>query len=175
MRKLRFYLFLVIAMSVLLTGCSTPYQVAISEAQSQEVLNVALDQIEKSYVWGGRGPDEFDCSGLLTWSIKQVIGEQKVFRVGNFKTTDATMQDLYDWNVILITPQKVRPGDIVFITNDRRKVTHGGLFVSWIDETQFNFINASSRLGKVALDTWSINKTIREQWFVAFGRIQISY
>jgi len=35
-------------------------------------LRAALTRLGKPYVWGAKGPDAVDCSGLVQWSYKQV-------------------------------------------------------------------------------------------------------
>ena len=44
----------------------------LTAAQTKAFLTVALDQVGKRYVWGGDGPDVFDCSGLVQWSLRQI-------------------------------------------------------------------------------------------------------
>ncbi len=151
-----------IASILLLTACSISKQVFVSDLQASKALNFSLEQIDKPYVWGKRGPDEFDCSGLITWAYKQSIGRSRIFLVGKHISDDATMQELYKWNVELVTPEKVKPGDIVFITNDEKTMAHGGLFIRWIrPNEEFQFINASSYFGKVTVDEWLIGETKR--------------
>ena len=36
-----------------------------------EVVSYALSRIGCKYVWGGSGPNEFDCSGLVSWAYAQ--------------------------------------------------------------------------------------------------------
>ncbi|MBC8159824.1 MAG: C40 family peptidase, partial [Roseiflexaceae bacterium] len=36
------------------------------------VVQLALSQIGKPYVWGDEGPSTFDCSGLMQWSYGQI-------------------------------------------------------------------------------------------------------
>ena len=36
------------------------------------VVQIALNQIGKPYVWGAKGPEVFDCSGLTEWSYGQI-------------------------------------------------------------------------------------------------------
>ena len=35
------------------------------------VIQAALSRIGSPYVWGGSGPNQFDCSGLVMWSFQQ--------------------------------------------------------------------------------------------------------
>ena len=34
----------------------------------KQIVNLALSQYGKPYVWGGHGPDNYDCAGLI-WYI----------------------------------------------------------------------------------------------------------
>jgi hypothetical protein len=170
---LLFLLILIIS----LTGCSNLYQIEVTDEQAENALNIALEQINKPYEWGGRGSDKFDCSGLITWSYKQALGEDDIFRVGTYVTNDAAMDDLYRWNVALLQIKEIKPGDIIFITSEEDAITHGGLFIRWIDEDTFEFINASSyeEYRKVVIDTWPVEGEKREQWFAGAARLKTIY
>lgn len=39
-----------------------------------DFLKVVTAQIDKPVVWAQRGPDAFDCSGLVTWAMKRAGG-----------------------------------------------------------------------------------------------------
>jgi len=136
---------------------------------------MALGVAGRPYVWGARGPDEFDCSGLITWAYKRALAEATIFRVGNQRTNDATMQDLWQYNIIPLLPADMLPGDIVFITSEQDRITHGGLFIRWVGDDEFEFINASSYHGRVVVDTWPVDGLKREQWFVGAGRLKVAY
>jgi len=43
----------------------------LTVAQTKAFLTAALAQVGKRYVWGGDGPNVFDCSGLVQWSMRQ--------------------------------------------------------------------------------------------------------
>ena len=43
----------------------------LTVAQTRAFLTTALAQVGKKYVWGGDGPNVFDCSGLVQWSMRQ--------------------------------------------------------------------------------------------------------
>ncbi len=38
----------------------------------QKVIQIALSKKGTMYRWGAKGPNNFDCSGLVQWSWKQV-------------------------------------------------------------------------------------------------------
>lgn len=41
----------------------------------EEVISAAKQQLGKPYVWNGKGPDNFDCSGLMQYVFRQVTGQ----------------------------------------------------------------------------------------------------
>ena len=165
-------IFLVIFFTLFLPGCLTKLQqVILSPSIVEEALNYALTVDGFPYVLGGRGPNEFDCSGLIVWSYKQAYPEIS-FRVGRKKVSDIAMNDIWRYNTVPLLPTDMQSGDIVFITDSDTVMTHGGMFIEWVDETTFKFINASSYYGKVVIDTWSTSSVIRGQWFAGAGRLQ---
>lgn len=164
-----------VALTLLLVATACVDQVRqapVPEPKAAYALQVALQQIGDPYVWGGQGPDEFDCSGLIIWAYAQVIPDLRL-RIGANVVYDATQDELWRYNVQSIPPEQMRPGDVVFITNDPRRMTHGGLFIEWVDEgmTEFRFVNASSYYGEVVIDTWPITGEKRGQWFAGSGRL----
>ena len=162
---------------LILAGCTTDIQkTTTSLSLNEKVLEVAREQLGAPYIFGSRGPNSFDCSGLITYSYKKAYGRDKIFNVDSWITDDATIQDLYDWNVQLIPLSKINPGDIIFMTREKDKVTHGGLFIKWEEKyKKFKFIHASSLADEVTIDTWFINNMDRELRFVDAGRFEASY
>jgi cell wall-associated NlpC family hydrolase len=45
---------------------------APSSQVGTSVVQYAMQELGKPYVWGAAGPDAFDCSGLVTWAFAQV-------------------------------------------------------------------------------------------------------
>ncbi|MFW6278585.1 MAG: C40 family peptidase [Bacillota bacterium] len=131
---------------------------------------MAVNQTGKPYQWGARGPDKFDCSGLITYSYKKALNKKNIFNIKGYITDDATMDDLYNWNVKHIPPEKAQPGDIIFITSSEERITHGGLFIKWIDDKTMKMVHASSYFNKVVIDSWSKNVKKGNQKFVGLGR-----
>jgi cell wall-associated NlpC family hydrolase len=43
----------------------------LTVAQTETFLTAALSRVGHRYVWGGNGPEVFDCSGLVQWSMRQ--------------------------------------------------------------------------------------------------------
>jgi cell wall-associated NlpC family hydrolase len=54
-----------------LAGGSTAQGPGLTSEQLTRFLTAAMSRIGMPYVWGGDGPTEFDCSGLVQWSMAQ--------------------------------------------------------------------------------------------------------
>src|SRR5690606_15516206 len=48
-----------------------PASAFMSSEQLQVALRAAVSKLGRPYVWGGSGPDSFDCSGLVQWAYGQ--------------------------------------------------------------------------------------------------------
>ena len=85
-------------------------------AAALAALNWARTQIGKPYLWGGTGPDAYDCSGLVQQAY-QIAGGQAIPRVA---------QD--QWQAAIKVPfGQMRPGDLLFWV-DHTGVHHVALF-----------------------------------------------
>lgn len=82
--------------------------------QTQGAIQATLAQLGKPYVWGGTGPNSFDCSGLMQWSWAQV--GVHIPRVANDQQSWATP----------IPISQVQPGDFVFFGNPAH---HVGMYI----------------------------------------------
>jgi peptidoglycan DL-endopeptidase CwlO len=79
-----------------------------------QALRFALTRIGDPYVWGGAGPDDFDCSGLVMWAYAQVGISLDHF------TGD-------QWNEgEHVSRSQLEPGDLVFFFAD---ISHVGLYI----------------------------------------------
>ncbi len=52
-------------------GVSSSGGPAMTVTQTEAFLTAALSRVGMPYVWGGSGPNVFDCSGLVQWSMRQ--------------------------------------------------------------------------------------------------------
>lgn len=94
------------------SGASAPLDGAPDQAAAN-VLHVARNQLGDPYVWGGNGPDGWDCSGFTSlW--RTVGGADGMPRVS---------RDQQAW-AVPIPQQQALPGDLVFFGNP---VTHAGI------------------------------------------------
>jgi cell wall-associated NlpC family hydrolase len=82
--------------------------------QATQAITIATAQIGKPYVWGGAGPNTFDCSGLMQWSWAQV--GVHLPRVAADQQSWATPVPISD----------VEPGDLVFFGSPAH---HVGMYV----------------------------------------------
>ncbi|WP_017716355.1 C40 family peptidase [Kamptonema formosum] len=88
-----------------------------------------------TYLWGGAVGKNLDCSGYT----------QTVFRAGNiYLPRDADQQQLYT-QPVAETLQKIdllRPGDLVFFSQNRKYATHVGIYIG-----NYQFIHSSTKGG----------------------------
>ncbi len=148
-------------------------QVEVSPADASRALEAAVAQVGTSYVLGGQRPEDgFDCSGLIVWAYQQAVPGAR-FRVGSATAPDASMADLWVWNVALKPPRDLVPGDIVFLADASGDVVHGGLFVEWAGSDALRFVNASSYSGQVVVDEWPLHGEKRGQRFAGAGRLKV--
>jgi cell wall-associated NlpC family hydrolase len=77
-------------------------------------LRQALTKIGDAYVWGGAGPNVFDCSGLVVWAYAQ-LGISLPHFTGDL------------WNSgVHVSRSQLQPGDLVFFFAD---IGHVGIYV----------------------------------------------
>ncbi len=92
----------------------------ISAATGLAAVHVAEQQIGKPYLWGGAGPNRFDCSGLVMWSYDQV-GVHLDHWTG------------FQWNEgAHVSRAQLRPGDLVFFaydTSNPATIHHVGMYI----------------------------------------------
>ncbi|OUN85238.1 C40 family peptidase [[Collinsella] massiliensis] len=71
------------------------------------VVDVALAQVGKSYVWAAEGPDAFDCSGLVTYCYGQLGYSIVHYSQGQYNLVASLGHLVYDTAYL-------KPGDLVF-------------------------------------------------------------
>lgn len=80
---------------------------------SARALDLALTKKGLRYVWGATGPNEFDCSGLVLWSYKQ-LGYQGMPRTSAEQSKKGALVDRAN----------VQPGDLLFFKNNGASVVN---------------------------------------------------
>jgi cell wall-associated NlpC family hydrolase len=79
-----------------------------------QALRFALTKLGDEYVWGGAGPNVFDCSGLVMWAYAQIGISLQHF------TGDQWDEGEH------ISRSQLEPGDLVFFFQD---ISHVGMYV----------------------------------------------
>jgi cell wall-associated NlpC family hydrolase len=96
----------------------------------------ARSQLGKPYVWGGNGPEAFDCSGLAG----------AAWRAAGLRWPDLTAAGQWRWLHDRggdLARSQLQPGDLVFYahdTGDWRSIHHVGLYVGagWMVEAPYS-------------------------------------
>ncbi len=123
------------------TGISAPTAIPTGGNKpvpdSEDAVRYAAMQIGKPYIWGARGPDGFDCSGLWDTSFKS-IG----LNIGGTTYTQMT-------NGFEVPPSQVRRGDLVF--------PHAGHVVMWMGDGTVLHSPTTGDVVKIAPVYFNIN------------------
>jgi cell wall-associated NlpC family hydrolase len=171
---------LIVCITILLiNGCTSKTNIndniqqnILSDLICENALLSSQLKINAPYVLGGRGPNTFDCSGLIVWAYKNAYPNLKLKIDNTIVINDCNINELWNYNIELIQFEQIKPGYIIFISDLNNNIIHGGLFIKWIDNSTLEFINASSYFGKVVIDTWNINEFKREQKIIGVGRLK---
>lgn len=122
--------------------------------QGSAVVQAALTKVGCKYVWGSRGPNQFDCSGFVYWCLREAG-----IPYANAMRTTAAGQAQYCYNQgWMIQQSQLQPGDLVFWQNaactkgDRwNEIHHTGIYIG-----EGKVIEASSSKGCVVIrNLWS--------------------
>lgn len=107
--------------------------VLVERVPASDVVDVAAGFIGRPYVWGGEGPDAFDCSGLTQFVYREFAVDLPRRAVSQSRVGDPISR-------------RMERGDLVFFSSDARKslVTHVGIY-----EGGGRMIEASKRFGRV--------------------------
>ncbi len=119
---------------------------ARSRANVSKMLEVAKSKLGCKYVSGNRGPNSFDCSGLVYYCLNQAGSNRRRLNAAGYSAVS-------DWEKISDI-NDLKKGDLIFFYNDGfTKVGHVGIVVS----SSGIMIDASSSNGKVVRRTYLSN------------------
>jgi len=124
-----------------------------ANSKGAEVVKAALSKLGAPYVWGAKGSNKFDCSGLAYWAIKQVDPV-----LGDKMYTNAAGQARYCYGLgRTVARSELQPGDLVFWVNLKcegchrwNEIHHVGIYIG-----DGKVCEASSGHGRVIVrDLW---------------------
>jgi cell wall-associated NlpC family hydrolase len=144
-------LLLIVLLLAVFFGCA-PKQVKIYqpiEGVRNDIIQHTVSLLGKPYKSGAKGPDTFDCSGLIYYVYKKVNITLPVMTEGLIKAG-------YD-----VSRDNVLPGDLVFFK--LKKNLHSGIMINKTD-----FIHSSTSRG-VTVD--NIESTYWQKNFFAFKSV----
>lgn len=89
---------------------------------NQDIVKIAKTKLGCRYVWGAKGPNTFDCSGLVYWVYSQK-GISVPGSTDGYKQYKNTSKEI-SWN-------EAQPGDILIIFDTERSVSsgHAGIYL----------------------------------------------
>jgi len=106
------------------------------------IIQLALAQVGKPYVWGAKGPEQFDCSGLVAWLYAQIGIRIPVGTAGQWPQMQS------------VTTADLQPGDLVFLdTEGAGRVTHVGMLAGDLNgDGQWDMVHAANPALGVRVD-----------------------
>ncbi len=102
------------------------------------LLKVALSKLGCKYVWGAKGPNQFDCSGFVYWCLNQVGVKQSYITSKGWRTVGKYKK--------ITNYSSLKAGDIIVVTGHVGIIGENG-----------TVIDASSSQGKIChrkLSSW---------------------
>lgn len=112
----------------------------------QCLLNVADKQLGYPYVYGGKKPGGFDCSGFVSYCFKTALN-----------ITLSPVATVYNTHGIGVTKDNARPGDVICFTGSNaanRSIGHVGIIYE-VTPTEIYFIHSALN-GGVRRDSLSL-------------------
>lgn len=114
----------------------------VAPSGTARVVQIALNQVGKPYVWGAKGPNQFDCSGLTQWAYAQIGVTIPVGTSGQWPRLPS------------VDPAHARPGDLIFFdTLGRGQITHVGMLAGDLNgDGAWDMVHAASPAYGVRVD-----------------------
>lgn len=92
--------------------------VVAGSGKGAEIVKIAMQHLGKPYVWGGTGPNAFDCSGFVYFVHRQAGIPLSRGMMGQYTAGPRIPQD------------QLQPGDIVFFSNTYMPgLSHNGIYI----------------------------------------------
>lgn len=129
-----------------------------TSSKGQQTVELAKQHLGKPYVWGGNGPDSFDCSGFVHYVIKQQ-------GFTGWRMSAYQMSNYASWKSV--ARKDLIPGDLMFFdtrSDGSVPIGHVGIYIG-----NNQMIHASSSAGKVVIG--SINTDYYTRTFRSAKRV----
>lgn len=110
---------------------------ARTKANIEKMISVAKKQLGDKYVLGAKGPDQFDCSGLVYYCLKEAGSNRRRLNAAGYSQVS-------DWTKITKMSDLKRGDLIFFYDNNFTKIGHVGIVIN-----SSEMIDASNNKGKV--------------------------
>lgn len=130
-----------VTLDLIYSANALPTEELMRQVQRQGTIDSFLAsaraQLGKPYVWGAAGPSSFDCSGLVTYALRQAGSSTGRLNAAGFSQNNS-------WTKIT-SMDAMEPGDLIFYYNNgRSRVGHVGIYVG-----NGMMVDASSANGKI--------------------------
>lgn len=100
---------------------------------AERVVQLALNQVGKPYIWGAKGPEAFDCSGLASWSYAQIGIRIPSGTAGQWPGMRPVEQST------------LKPGDLVYFAIEGGRIDHVGMLVGDLNgDGRWDMVHAAS-------------------------------
>ena len=117
-------------------------------SSAMEFVQVCIEQLGKKYVYGGKGPDVFDCSGLITYALRRI----GAFATGQNAGATAIYNDHCDKSISVRSQMQI--GDLWFYHTPGGGMTHVGVFVGALVDADKPLLHAPRTGRVVSVDRW---------------------
>lgn len=100
--------------------------------KADEVINEAKKHIGKPYVWGAEGPNSFDCSGYVSYVLKQTglsLGADRITTSSAMEFLNGKGVTAYEYSTNESNPKNAKKGDLVFYFDKNGDVLHMAFYM----------------------------------------------
>ena len=100
--------------------------------KADEVINEAKKHIGKPYVWGASGPNSFDCSGFVSYVLKQTglsLGADRITTSSAISFLNGKGVTSYQYPTNEGNPTNAKKGDLVFYYDSTGDPIHMGIYM----------------------------------------------
>lgn len=100
--------------------------------KADEVINEAKKHVGKPYVWGANGPNSFDCSGFVSYVLKQTglsLGADRITTYTAIDFLNGKGVTSYQYPTNEGSPSKAQKGDLIFYYDETGDAIHMGIYM----------------------------------------------